>query len=121
MEEVCSLQHHTATPCSDLAADGSFSICSTTAYKQLMIKHAETVSCLLSLPWDSETSSAESREKPFFSCLHNTRSWLRLLGAAFSDGDSSSSSGVKPPRNSDANVFAYIRIDTGAGQAGQNE
>lgn len=70
---------------------------------------------------NAETSSAKSREKPFVLVLHNTRLWLRLLGAAVSDGDNNSFSGAKPLRNLGAKVFACIRIDTGAGQAGQNE
>lgn len=86
-----------------------------------MIKHDEMVSCSLSLPWDAETASAKSRKKSFVLVLHNMRLWLQLLGAAVSDGDENSPSGVKPPWNSDAKVFACIRIDTGAGQAGQNE
>ena len=81
-----------------------------------MIKRTE-----ISLPWDAETSSAKGGEKPFVLFLHNTRLWLRLLGAALCDGDNNSTSGVKPLWNLDAKVFACIRIDTGAGQAGQNE
>lgn len=55
------------------------------------------------------------------SFLHNMRSRLQLLGVAIGDGGDSSSSGVKPPWNLDAKVFACIKIDTSAGQAGQNE
>lgn len=61
-------------------------------------------------------------ERNLFSCfLHNTRLWLQLLSAAVGDGDKNSSSGVKLLWNSDAKVFAWIRTDTRAGQAEQNE
>lgn len=83
-----------------------------------MIKCAHVASCL---PWDAENSNAKSGKRPFVLVLHNTGLWLQLLGAAIGDGDNNSSPGAKPPWNLDAKVFVCIRIDTGAGQAGQNE